>query len=212
MSNDGTTAIQVSPTEDATMTANFLRKIAEAVVNASTMPDQIKDLQSQIEVLKTTLERAQTHSQELDNSLREMREQRDQARRERDEAESKCTFVVKDCERLTNERDSANRDVEHYKLRLGEIRKERDDAEYRALEANDKLDTANAKLKEIEDRVASVFGLHKPTPEPVKEAVSIPEPIVPPLAPEPYPDYHAPAQADPSSPPSWAALKPETQF
>jgi chromosome segregation ATPase len=208
--SDGTMAIPVSPTEDEAMKLSQLfSHAANSIVNASTMPKTIADLTAKVEALTSQLEAKSVHATELDNALHEMRQARDNA--------------VSSLKQLNDEHDItcsslrvAQSDVHHWQgvaathldlltdrdNQIKSLKHERDDNGFHAMELQEKLDSVEAKMRDL-------FGLVKPPAEvkhepitPVAEVVSVqpvsdPNPAqIPghePPAPQPEPEpYTAP--------------------
>lgn len=201
-------AIQVSPTEDdAVNLSKMFSRAAEAIVQASSLPKQVSDLQAQVSDLQSKLDAAQTHSQELDRTLAETRDQRDQARQELASArQAHADHVAGLNTQLNHANDvinqqegtiaSRNREIDAVTAERNDARKERDDHGLHAMEVEDQLKAAQAKLASIQDHFKSVFGgggaVALPSWGEAKEAVANPVPAQP----EPAPAQPESAPAD----------------
>lgn len=197
------TAFPVSPTEaDMTLFSQWLAKAAQAIVDSSTMPKTISDLTQRLEAMQADLDRKSLHATELDTQLNEMRQQRDEARANVTTLTQESDFIRRDYERVSIDRDrlralseDRQRLLDTQASELRNAQTARDDAEFHALELQEKLDGLKAQMK-------GFFGLAEPTPEPKPESpVIVPEPNPipdnPPPAPEPYySQQHSPSDGD----------------
>lgn len=176
-------AIQVSPAEDVMALSSMFSRAAQAIVDASTLPGQIAELQAQLADMRDQFVQAQLHSVELDHTLAEARAERDTARAERDQAVRDLDYAreswVVEAERLNGlVRDQENvietlrRDKEWAIGERDGVREDLNREEQRTHALSDDLSAARAKLAKIEDHFRSVFGI---TPAPEVQAEPTPE-------------------------------------
>lgn len=210
----GTTATQVSPEapqkEDAmSVISRMFSQASDAIVkssqlvkdmNAELVSDMAK-LRKELDGLKSDLEYVRAKNKELDQHLYEVREQRDKARTELEQARNDASKAKLDNEVMVKSLQDHNATIDNLKADVARLIKERDDYAKEAIEALNKADTAEAKLAQIREGYAAIFGEAKaePAPEPTR---AVNEPVV---APTPEPDNYytkpvEPVQPEPTSP------------
>lgn len=194
MPNDGNTALPVSPVtkEDAMNISAMLSKMANAVVAASTMPQTIEQLEQELSSLRQRFESAQQHGQELDNALREMREQRDRAEQELSQTKARNDALAETNRQLTGEGILQRNEIDRLDEDVRNLKRELENAQLAAMQAEDERDQARKALHDIRERVSAMF------PEPIKpEPEPVPAPANPPTTSEGW-DHLPPAEPEPT--------------
>lgn len=170
---DGNTGFHVAPVaEDEAMNlASMFRKAADAVVQASTFPKQVAELEARVQQLSDELNRKSVHAEELDRSLHEVREQRDQARQTRDEYSYNIDTLrrqIDDNSRTLHEQQTKLDTMSHD---LDTTKAERDSYGLRAMQLEDEVTAWKAKADEGRRKLNDMLSLFRPDePEPVVEA------------------------------------------
>lgn len=178
MTTDGNTAIPVSPTEESMKLADIFRKAADAVVAASSMPETIARLMSQVDSLQTELEQRNQHAQELDQTIHELREQRDAYHAERDQVRIDNDNYVRQIDEMHKDMTATNAELDAVKMERDHMRGERDDAQFRVLQLEEELAKHKATLADFHDKLAGFFPAPEPTPtpEPAMQSEHTPNP------------------------------------
>jgi hypothetical protein len=182
MSN-GTTGFQVAPIaeDEAMKLSTMFSRAADAIVAASTMPQKINDLTSQVERLTQDLEARTLHADELDHTIHELREQRDHFKATAATADHVADERSRQLEAEQRATHELNAKLEALGRDLDLTKADRDDAEYKALELHDELAKAKATIADIQAKVAAFFpsaptpAAPVPTPEPEPSPVELPK-------------------------------------
>lgn len=165
---DGTTGIPVAPiTEDEmTKVQDILRRAANAIVGMSQLANDVDSLRQQVAQTQDELNKLRRTNDALEESLSHHRQARQELEQRLADAEQAKTTAQREADDLRENVAHNNRAIIDVRDAYNRAMKDRDDAELRAMEAEDKLKAAEAKLA----RIAEVFGPEapKPTPEPVK--------------------------------------------
>lgn len=189
--SDGTTAIQVSPTEDDAMKlAEIFNRAANAIVNASTLPAQVAALTARVQELQDQLSQSQLHASELDATIHELRQQRDAAReeraavaRDRDEVNESRSYYITD-------RDYWQGQCLEAQAALRAANEARETAELNYMEMEDVARAAQQELSEMQAALRRMLP-EPPRSIPVNEPTEIPmnvPTVDAPNEPQPYPD------------------------
>lgn len=148
--SEGTTAFPVSPfnPEDAMSVQSFMASIADTIVQASQLAKTVKELRWQLDALKDDVDKYHAENVRMDKEIIELRDQRNSARADNEN-------LRETLRRVSDERDSLQRDKETLSgsydalasrndslcADLAQARKERDDAQMKVMELEDRLDT-----------------------------------------------------------------------
>ncbi len=136
-----------------------------AIIDGSELAKQVAELNTSVVALRTEvvslqhdLEYVRNRNRELDEQVTQVRQARDEAiadasgqRQRADKAESDLSAVLRDSEAL---RTSLSGMYD----RVDAAKRDRDDAEMRALEMEEKLKAAEAKLSKVEGMLREVFS------------------------------------------------------
>lgn len=201
---DGTTAT-LSPVQENEMNQakSIFERMAEAVVQASTLVPQIAQLQADLNSLKNDLEATRRRNNELDEFLSNVRGQRDQAIGELNDTKAKLTQASSEYDRVNALNGDQAKELEYVRSELAKARSEAMGWEQAAIKADEDLQKANAKLAEIKAMAQSAFGLTEVVqtlPSQVKSEEPVPMPVPMPM-PEPIP-FTEPPQAQPAYDPT----------
>lgn len=163
MNPDYGTVAPMAPVQEHEMNQvrNVFERMADAVVQSTLLATEVRDLRQQVESLARDTEALRKRNTELDEILADVRRQRDEARSELDETKSRLFDAEHLNTSLNNQNFIHTNEIEALKQTISTLRKERDDAEYRSLEAREALDKANAKLAKFK----AIFEEDRPTAE-----------------------------------------------
>lgn len=190
---DGPTGIPVAPEsmEDATM-AKLFRRAAQAIVDASEYPNIVKDLQGQVEALRSELDRKSTHASQLDQSLAEVRQERDGLKSKVSDLEGQ---TARQGEALSHSEitiQSLQDKLHSTEQALDHAKTERDDYGMKLLHAEEQVADWKDKANQARDRLNEILGMFKESePEltfiagPDNEVVKATD--IPPAEPSPAP-------------------------
>lgn len=190
--NDGNTALPVSPVtkEEAMSLSSMFAKAAEMMVQASSLPSQLAQVQFELDRLRNDYAAKTTHAEQLDQSLREMREQRDTAENEVASLKRELGTTIADAQAKANRIEDDTQTIDRLRSELLQVRKDRDDALMHSLELEDQVKVWKTRADQGRAQLAKLQDLFKPDPEP--------EPVKVEPAPTPDTEWHS---AFPSSEP-----------
>lgn len=176
--SDGTTGFQVAPTEDEAMKiSDMFTKAANAIVAASTLPQEIQRLRDDVARLTNQLQDSKLHSDALEQTIVELRQQRDEANSRAENYKFDLETTKRTLDNTQAGMDVLRGDVDTISGQLANVKRERDDYGLQVMELEEKFAKSEARLGEIKDRMKQVFGLHEPEP-PKAEPEPVPAPVV----------------------------------
>lgn len=167
---DGPTGIPVAPEsmEDATM-AKLFRRAAQAIVDASEYPNIVKDLQGQVEALRSELDRKSTHASQLDQSLAEVRQERDSLRTDNNYLKGELEVAGRTQEMNVRSIHELEAKLQSTEQALDHAKTERDDYGMKLLHAEEQVADWKDKATKARDRLNDILGMFK-EPEPEAKA------------------------------------------
>ncbi|HSW92139.1 MAG TPA: hypothetical protein VLG09_05840 [Candidatus Saccharimonadales bacterium] len=174
---NGNTAT-ISPVSEVEMSQiqNLFKKAADTIVAFSSLTEQVERLQAQVNDLSNQVTRYRNHIDTQDDAMYRLRQEREDLTKARNDAEAKAEQATHEAQIAKSELEVVKVQVSDLDARVTRLMKDRDDAEFRAMELEDKL-------KKSEDMVAKfkdfAKGLGMITPEPKPEPVKEPEPTPP---------------------------------
>ena len=164
---DGSTGIQVAPTEDEMNSVHdILKRAISAVVGMSQLQADVDMLRSTVSGLQADADRLRNHNESLDEALHQSRMTRNDLTTKLAQVEMDLRNVYVERDDARAQRDIANAKVDNLAFDLNTTKLERDDGLIHVMELEDELKAANAKL----DAAKALFA-----PEPVKPT----EPLAP---------------------------------
>ncbi len=169
--SDGNMAIQVSPVseEDMSKARQVFEQALNSIVSLSQLSKDVEVLRQQVNDLTNTVNRYRSQIDTLDDALYRTRQERDEAvRRANSEQEMRLA-----AERSQHDAEQARDHLQGVTAQLTDtvnrVSKERDDAQYKVMELEEKLAMANDRLNDIKSMAMDAFGLtikEEPKPEP----------------------------------------------
>ena len=177
---DGNMGFQVAPTEDEMANASaILTRMINAVVGMSQLQADVDMLRTTVQSLQSDAERLRNQNAGLDEALFHARQARHELEAKAKAAEESAMIASAASKTAIRSRDYAESQLADTKSALTQALDERDEAQFRVLELEDKLKAAEGKLAKVQE----VFGIvtEPPKAEPV-QAEPIPAPEPAPLA------------------------------
>jgi chromosome segregation ATPase len=165
MSGDTVMEPSTIPTEAEMSTVrSIMERAISGIVSLSQLQVDFDNLKTQVRELSESLERQRNRNSYLDAELSEVRAARDGYKVERDKAVADNDSLVSKNEVQAGELRTLAESNARLVDRLNQANRDRDDAELKAMELEDKLKVAEDKLSEIRDMARSTFGLVEPAP------------------------------------------------
>lgn len=209
---DGTTGFPVAPITEDEMgkVHDILRRAADAIVGMSQLKADVDHLSAQVRQLSDDCERLRKANAGLEESLYQSRNQRQQleeqlasAHRESNDWQDKANKAESNFATLKGTHDDLV-------VSLDMTRKQRDDAELKVMELEDKLKAQGQMLDKIKAVHAEIVGAMQP-PQPAANPAPPPSgPVVQqtteastPPAPEPQPTSTQPEDTQPAPEVNW---------
>lgn len=203
-SNDGTTAVQVSPIPTESEMASIRQiftNVANALVRASELAQQVTQLESRLNLLDHDYTQVMARNDELVQSLHEVRTQREAARTElalviveRDAADAEATANA-------NGWNEAKHLIDDLNARLNQTSNDYNEAMNSWHKAETERDEALAALAKIKSALG-IVDPPKPEPQPKPSPMEVhPAPSEPVVNPEPRPLSQE--QVEPYNPPPY---------
>jgi len=172
--------------EDMAKVRSLFARGADAIVSASQLARDVEELRKSMDELKQSYEEVVTNNKfllrqihDLDTQLAEVKNDRDEARKELSAFNQRLAQrddEIKELQTAHNEQADT----------IARLRKESDDYQFRAMDAEDKLDTIKGKLSEATAWFEDVNTFLNPPkePEPEQNVVEFKqeEPSVPPTS------------------------------
>lgn len=179
MDNYGTMAVPVSPvapeSQEIEQARNVFQRMADAVVAASSLRGEVEELRTAVATLRNEIDFIRTRNRELDEQVTEVRRQRDQAVSEL--ADLKTT-VLSDAQSITTlqrDNEALNNAVERQRQEIADLKRQRDDAAYSHMEAEDQL----KKLTPLIESLSNVLPKPSQPVQPVQSTSWETPPAVP---------------------------------
>lgn len=149
--SDGTTATTLAPSEDD------MRKVREVfdamrdtVINSSQLAGEVAALRGEVASLRSEIQAARESNHWLDSQVTELRQQRDQATRDKQAALDELNRANADKQSLTITVENQRSELHRLNEEVARLKRERDDAEMRALEEQEGSAELRKKLQAIE--------------------------------------------------------------
>lgn len=164
---DGTTGIPVAPTaEDISMAQTVFQKAADALVNMSHLANEVAELRQQVQQMNDTLSSLRRQNDSLDEALANSRQRRQELEQQLASARDEAQREKARADSAEAKRDAYFNEMSGYIEDREQARKERDDAQLRVLELEERVEKAEGQLRDIRNYASQVFGFNTPAPEP----------------------------------------------
>lgn len=160
------------------------KSLADTIVTASELPKQMEAIKADMSGLTADLERTKARNIELDTLLADTRRQRDEAEQSLSQVRAAYDNVTREHDRVVLDLKHASDEHARMERELAAMRSERDDYGLRHMEAEDRANQAEAKLKKLREALGMAEESVKPVdpkpwaaPEPMPEPTPTPPPI-----------------------------------
>ncbi len=173
---DGTTGFHVAPiTEDEMSKVQaILKRAADAIVGMSQLHADVDMLRQTVASLQADTDRLRSQNNALDEALNHSRSVRDQQGQRIDELNQGLAETERRLIEVTDERNKLTLSNQQYHDDLEAAHKAKDDAEFRALELEDKLASAEAKLAKVAELHRTLFPVEAPPTTPYPQPATAP--------------------------------------
>lgn len=157
-----------SPTTEGEQVRNLFQRIADTVVQASSLQGLVSDLEGKVNALAKQADELHSRNAYLQEALSQSHDARAKAEAERNEAQREASQARADAHLFEHDLSMVRSDFQNQAQRLADVSKDRDDKGMALLEAEDKIKALEAKLAEIKGFAQMAFGLTEP-PKPEAE-------------------------------------------
>lgn len=175
------TEIRAVPTEaEMSSFRNIFEKVAMTITEAAGLQAAFASMRVELDSLKRDLEEVRDRNRWLDKELNEIRQARDSYRQQKYELENAVAVLKTDNDLLNQTIATLRTANESQQSEIVNLVRDRDDAQLKAMELEDKVASLTGQLEIIKDFARSNFDL-------VEKPVAIPQvtPTPTPLAAEP---------------------------
>ena len=144
-------SIQVTPITEGEMSTlrNLFAKFADTITDASHMRGEIEELRNQFNAIRQDAEFLRMRNRELDEQVTEVRRQRDEALAELEAIKRNSNRNESEIEGYRAELVAVRGDLSQVQSELIQTRRERDDASYARLEAEERMSKAREWIESI---------------------------------------------------------------
>lgn len=139
---------------------DLVTSLAEALVAATELPKQIEAVKAELATLSQDLERTKQRNIELDTMLNDTRRQRDEAEAEARRVKAELSQAQTEAHNLQRDAENANARAANLQNELEQTKRERDEYGLKQMEAEDRANSAEAKLKKLRE----AMGIEEPKP------------------------------------------------
>lgn len=133
-------------TDDANSVSSFFQSLADKVVLASTLPAKVEELSKVVDALKADVEAYREHNARMDEEITNLRRERQQLQDENATLRSELSRKIDDHHiaeerwgQACQERDRWHNDYISLSSAHEDVKRERDDAQMKIMELEDKL-------------------------------------------------------------------------
>src|SRR5215467_8346686 len=145
---DGNMATSISPVSEGEMEQiqNLFKKAADTIVAFSSLSGQVEKLQAQVNDLSNQVTRYRNHIDTQDDAMYRLRQEREELTNRATEAEHSRQSAVAEAEQAKQAYNGSQARLTDLEALVASLRKDRDDAEYRVIELEDKLKVSEKTL------------------------------------------------------------------
>lgn len=156
--------------EDMGKVRAFIDQAINAFVNASQLKGEVEELRSSISTLREQVEKVNRQNSWLDEQLVRIRGERDIAISDANSAKQARQLDHDTIETLQRQLDTAKVELGKDADLISQLRKDKDDAEYRAMELEEKLSKVNAKVEKFLSLADEIDPPQEPQQVPITQS------------------------------------------
>lgn len=149
----------ISPVSEGEMDQiqSLFKKAADTLVAYASISGQVEKLQAQVNDLANQVTRYRNHIDTQDDAMYRLRQEREELTKAKNDAIHEAEVARQQYEVDKQENERLTVKVQNLQDQVAKLMKDRDDAEFKALELEDKLKTANNDLGKVREFARSIL-------------------------------------------------------